>query len=469
MNAKARRFPTPRLMGERMSSIKLVTEIPGPNSLAMVARRDAAITRGAGRLTPIAVTSGTGATVTDVDGNTFIDFAGGIGTLALGHTPAPVVAAIRAQASELIHMCSIVATYAPYVEVCERLNDLAPGDFAKKSALFNSGAEAVEAAVKIARVHTGRQALIVFEGAYHGRSNLTLAMTSKYTPFKTGFGPFPPEIYRLPFPNLFRRPAGMSEAAWIDHCIAQFDHALVAQVSPSAVAAVVVETVQGEGGFVPMPPRFAAHLRTRCSEHGMLYVADEVQSGMGRTGRLFAIEHYDLVPDLLVSGKSLASGMPLAALTGRADIMDAPDPGGLGGTFSGNPVACAAALASLESLSSADFLARAEQVGQRLRAHLDCLQAAFPEAIGDVRGIGPMLAIELVADPARKTPDADLTNAITAETLRRGVITLRAGLYNNCLRFLPALNISDDQIDEGMAVVNKAIAAAIAASYAGRA
>ena len=390
-------------MGERMSSIKLVTEIPGPNSLAMVARRDAAITRGAGRLTPIAVTSGSGATVTDVDGNTFLDFAGGIGTLALGHAPAPVVAAIRAQAGELIHMCSIVATYAPYVEVCERLNELAPGEQAKKSALFNSGAEAVEAAVKIARVHTGRQALIVFEGAYHGRSNLTLAMTSKYTPFKTGFGPFPSEIYRLPFPNLYRRPAGMSEAAFIDHCIAQFDHALVAQVAPSAVAAVVVETVQGEGGFVPMPPRFAAHLRERCSEHGMLYVADEVQAGMARTGRLFAIEHYDLVPDLVVSGKSLASGMPLAALTGRADIMDAPDPGGLGGTFSGNPVACAAALASLDSLSSRDFLARAGQVGQRLRAHLDCLQATFPEVIGDVRGIGPMLAVELVTDPTSKT------------------------------------------------------------------
>ncbi len=451
-----------------MSSIKLVTEIPGPNSVALVARRDASVTRGAGRLTSIAVASGEGATVTDVDGNRLLDFAGGIGTLALGHAPDAVVAAIRAQAGQLIHMCSIVATYAPYIEVCERLNALAPGDFGKKSVLFNSGAEAVEGAVKIARVHTGRQALIVFEGAYHGRSNLTLAMTSKYTPFKTAFGPFPSEIYRLPFPNLYRRPAGMSEAAYLDHCITQFDHALIAQVSPSAVAAVVVETVQGEGGFVPMPPRFAAHLRARCSEHGMLYVADEVQAGMGRTGRLFAVEHFDLVPDLVVSGKSIASGMPLAALTGRAEIMDAPDPGGLGGTYSGNPVACAAALASLDTLASPDFLARAEQVGRRLRAHLERLQSAFPEAIGDVRGLGPMLAIELVADRSGKVPDPDLTNAITAETLKRGVITLRAGLYNNCLRFLPALNITDEQIDEGMAVVAAAISAALAAKRAGR-
>ena len=452
-----------------MVSIELVSQIPGPKSCALVARRDASVIRGAGRLTPIAVASGKGATVTDVDGNTFIDFAGGIGTLALGHTPVAVVEAIRVQAGELIHMCSIVATYAPYVEVCERLNALAPGDFAKKSVLFNSGAEAVEGAVKIARVHTGRQALIVFEGAYHGRSNLTLAMTSKYTPFKTGFGPFPPEIYRLPFPNLYRRPAGMSVDAYVDYCIAQFDHALIAQVAPSAVAAVVVETVQGEGGFVPMPPRFAAHLRARCSEHGMLYVADEVQAGMGRTARLFAVEHYDLVPDLIASGKSLASGMPLAALTGRAEIMDAPDPGGLGGTFSGNPVACAAALASLDTLASDDFLARAEQVGQRLHGHLDRLQSAFPGVIGDVRGLGPMLAIELVTDPSSKTPDPDLTNAITAETLKRGVITLRAGLYSNCLRFLPALNITDEQIDEGMAVVAEAVAAAIATKQAGRA
>lgn len=445
-----------------MSSIKLVTPIPGPKSLDTVARRDAAVSRGAARLTPIAIASGRGATVTDVDGNTYIDFAGGIGTLAVGHTPPEVLAAIRQQSERLLHMCSIVATYEPYVAVCERLNQLVPGDFAKKSTLLNSGAEAVEAAVKIARAHTGRQALIVFEGAYHGRTNLTLGMTSKYALFKKGFGPYPSEIYRLPFPNPYRRPTQMSEDEYVDYCIAQFDHALVAQVAPEAVAAVVVETVQGESGFLPLPPRFAAHLRARCSEHGMLFLADEVQAGMGRTGRLFAIEHYGLVPDLTVSGKSIAGGMPLAAVTGSAEIMDAPHPGGLGGTYSGNPVACAAAMVALESLASPAFLARAQAVGERMRGHLTRLQARFPETIGDLRGLGPMLAIELVKDAKGREPVPELTNAINAETLKRGLITIRAGLYGNCLRFLPPLNISDEQIDEGMTVLGEAIDAALA-------
>ena len=445
-----------------MSSIKLVTPIPGPKSLDTVARRDAAVSRGAARLTPIAIASGRGATVTDVDGNTYIDFAGGIGTLAVGHTPPEVLAAIRQQSERLLHMCSIVATYEPYVAVCERLNQLVPGDFAKKSTLLNSGAEAVEAAVKIARAHTGRQALIVFEGAYHGRTNMTLGMTSKYALFKKGFGPYPAEIYRLPFPNPYRRPSQMSEHEYVDYCIAQFDHALVAQVAPEAVAAVVVETVQGESGFLPLPPRFAAHLRARCSEHGMLFLADEVQAGMGRTGRLFAIEHYGLVPDLTVSGKSIAGGMPLAAVTGSAEIMDAPHPGGLGGTYSGNPVACAAAMVALESLASPAFLARAQAVGERMRGHLTRLQARFPETIGDLRGLGPMLAIELVKDAKGREPVPELTNAINAETLKRGLITIRAGLYGNCLRFLPPLNISDEQIDEGMTVLGEAIDAALA-------
>ncbi|MEZ5609378.1 MAG: aspartate aminotransferase family protein, partial [Rhodocyclaceae bacterium] len=389
-------------------------------------------------------------------------FAGGIGTLAVGHTPPEVLAAIRQQSERLLHMCSIVATYEPYVAVCERLNQLVPGDFAKKSTLLNSGAEAVEAAVKIARAHTGRQALIVFEGAYHGRTNMTLGMTSKYALFKKGFGPYPAEIYRLPFPNPYRRPSQMSEHEYVDYCIAQFDHALVAQVAPEAVAAVVVETVQGESGFLPLPPRFAAHLRARCSEHGMLFLADEVQAGMGRTGRLFAIEHYGLVPDLTVSGKSIAGGMPLAAVTGSAEIMDAPHPGGLGGTYSGNPVACAAAMVALETLASPAFLARAQVVGERMRGHLARLQARFPETIGDLRGLGPMLAIELVKDAKGREPVPELTNAINAETLKRGLITIRAGLYGNCLRFLPPLNISDEQIDEGMTVLGEAIDAALA-------
>ena len=444
-----------------MPTIRLLTEIPGPESRKLVARREAAVSRGAAYLTQLAVVSGSGATVTDADGNTLLDFAGGIGTLAIGHAPAEVVSAITEQAQRLIHVCSIVATYEPYVAVCELLNAVAPGDFPKKSMLLSSGAEAVEAAVKLARAYTGRQALIVFEGAYHGRTNLTMSMTSKYALFKSGFGPFAPEVYRLPFPNVYRRPPVMDVDSYIDHCIAAFDHALVAQVAPHAVAAVVVETVQGEGGFIPLPPRFLDHLRARCSEHGMLLVLDEVQAGMGRTGRLFAAEHYDVVPDLLITGKSIAGGLPLSAVTGRAEVVDAPHPGGMGGTFSGNPVACAAARNVITSLASPAFRQRAEALGARMRAHLERLQKAFPQVIGDVRGLGPMLAIELVKDPASREPDPDLTIRITRATLERGLITIRAGLYSNCIRFLPPLTLTDAELDEGMAVLHASFAACV--------
>ncbi|MCB1889143.1 MAG: 4-aminobutyrate--2-oxoglutarate transaminase [Rhodocyclaceae bacterium] len=444
-----------------MPTIRLQTEVPGPESRKLVARREAAVSRGAAYLTQLAVVSGSGATVTDADGNTLLDFAGGIGTLAVGHTPTDVVAAITEQARQLIHMCSIVASYEPYVAVCEQLNAVAPGDFPKKSVLLNSGAEAVEAAVKYARAYTGRQALIVFEGAYHGRTNLTMAMTSKYALFKSGFGPFAPEVYRLPFPNVYRRPAGVDENAYVDQCIAAFDHALVAQVAPPAVAAVVVETVQGEGGFIPLPPRFAQHLRARCSEHGMLLVLDEVQAGMGRSGRLFAAEHYDLVPDLFVIGKGIAGGLPLSAVTGRAEVLDAAHPGGIGGTYSGNPLACAAARNVIATLASPDFRVRSEALGARMRAHLERLQQAFPQVIGDVRGLGPMLAIELVKDPVSREPDADLTARINRATLERGLITIRAGLYSNCVRFLPPLTLTDDELDEGMAVLHAAFEACV--------
>ncbi len=440
-----------------MSTIELLTEIPGPRSRAIVARRQAAGARGVPMLTPIAVAHARGCAVTDADGNTFIDFAGGIGALAVGHCPEAVVGAIRAQAEQLLHMCSIVASYEPFVAVCERLNTIAPGEFAKKTTLLNSGAEAVEAAVKIVRAYTGRQAIIVFEGAYHGRTNLALAMTSKYGMFKHGFGPFAPEIYRLPFPDLFRRPAGSSEDDYVQACIRQLEHALVAQVAPEAVAAIVIEPVQGEGGFIPTPPAFLRRIRELCTEHGMVMVADEVQCGFGRTGKLFAVEHYGLAPDLLITGKSIAGGMPLAAVTGRAEIMDGPHPGGLGGTYSGNPLACAAALAAIDIIRAPAFLSRAEAVGRRLRAGLEGLQLNYPGIIGEVRGLGPMLAIEIVA--ADRRPDPDTTGAITTEALRRGLITIRAGLNVNCVRFLPPLDIGDADIDEALEVLAAALQA----------
>ena len=438
-----------------MSAIHIVSEIPGPKSRELVARRAAATARGAAFLTPLAIASARGATVTDADGNRLLDFAGGIGTLAVGHNEASVVAAIHEQADALIHMCAIVASYEPFVALAERLNEITPGAFAKKTLLLNSGAEAVEAAVKIARAHTGRAGIIVFEGAYHGRTNMTMAMTSKYALFKRGFGPFAPEIYRLPFPNPYRRPEALSEEEFIQFAITQLEQALIAQVDPSAVAAIVLETVQGEGGFLPTPPRFLQRLRELCDEHGMLLVLDEVQCGFGRTGALFACEHYGVVPDLLVMAKSLAAGMPLAAVTGRAEVVDAPHPGGLGGTYSGNPLACAAALAAVAQIAAPAFLARARAVGERLKTGLRRIEARYPN-VGEVRGLGAMLVLELVQERASKEPAPELTSAICAAALRRGLIVIRAGLFSNCVRFLPPLNISDGELDEGLAVLEGA-------------
>lgn len=445
---------------ERSGGIHLVTAVPGPASQAMAARRDAAGARGAARLTDVAVASAHGAYVTDLDGNRLLDFAGGIGVLAVGHTPANVVAALKQQAEQLIHLCAIVGTYEPYVRLLERLVELAPGDFPKKAVLLNSGAEALETAVKIARSHTGRQAIVVFEGGYHGRTNLTLSMTSKYGLFKKGFGPFASEIYRLPFPDIYRRPDGMSEDACVDAAIAGLDKAMVAQVDPSAVAAFVIEPVQGEAGFVTAPPRFLQRLREIADASGALLVADEVQSGLGRTGQLWAAPQLGVIPDLVTTAKSLAAGMPLAAVVGRADAMDAPHAGGLGGTYSGNPLACVAALAALDTISSDAFLQRAQEVGRRLRAGLDRLAARTQQA-GEVRGLGPMLAVEFVKDKVTKEPFPELVLEITKQALARGLIVIRAGLYSNCIRLLPPLDLTDAQIDEGLAVLDEAVSAAV--------
>lgn len=441
-----------------MASIHLQTEIPGPKSQALVARREAATPRGAAKATTIAVERAEGAVVTDVDGNTLLDFAGGIGALAVGHCPPNVVQALKDQAEKLIHLCAIVGTYEPYVRVAELLNEVTPGDFPKKTVLLNSGAEGIETAVKIARSYTKRAGLIVFEGAYHGRTNLTLTMTSKYSLFKKGFGPFAPEVYRLPFPYVYRRPSGIGEEEYIDDAIARLENAFVSHVDPEAVAAIVIEPVQGEGGFVPTPPRFLQRIRELCTEYGIVMVADEVQCGFGRTGRLFAVEHYGIVPDLIVTAKSLAAGMPLAAVTGRAEIMDAPHPGGLGGTYSGNPLACVAAIEAINMIRQPEFLRRAEEVGARLRHHLLNLQREIP-LIGDVRGLGAMMLMELVTNPLTKAPAAQETLQVAAEALKRGVICMRAGLHANGIRFLPPLTITDEQIDEGMNVIAEALRA----------
>lgn len=443
-------------------SIQLHTEIPGPRSREIVARRAAAMPSGAAVLTPIAVAAAHGAVVTDVDGNTFLDFAGGIGALAVGHTPEAVVRAVQAQAGDLLHICAIVASHEPAIAVAERLNALAPGDLPRRTALMNSGAEAVETAVHVCRSFTRRQGIVVFDGAYHGRTNLAMAMTSKFALFKRGFGPFAPEVYRLPFPDTYRRPVELSEDAWVDWHVAQLEHGFTAIVDPSHVAAVFIEPVLGEGGFHPAPARWLQRLRALCDQHGMLLVADEIQCGMGRTGKLWAVEHAGVVPDLLLTAKSLAAGLPLSAVVGRADVMQAPHPGGLGGTYSGNPLACVAALAAMDIISEPAFLRRATALGERLRGRLLAIQARHPGWVGDVRGLGPMLALELVRDPNTRTPWVEATQAVNAETLQRGLITIRCGLYSNCVRFLPPLDLPDAQLDEAMDALDAAVDAVAA-------
>jgi 4-aminobutyrate aminotransferase / (S)-3-amino-2-methylpropionate transaminase / 5-aminovalerate transaminase len=388
-----------------------------------------------------------GARITDPDGRTFIDFAGGIGCQNTGHRNAAVVEAIKEQADRYLHQCAIVGTYEPYVDVCRRLAELSPcGSGEQRSILVNSGAEAVENAVKIARAATGRPATIVFEYAFHGRTLLALTMTSKVKPYKAGFGPYAPEVYRVPAPYPYH---GVST----DDAIAALEHLFKADVDPATVACAVLEPVQGEGGFVPMPLDYLPRLQEILRSHGILYVDDEVQSGVGRTGRMWAVEHYDGVePDLLVSGKSIGGGLPLAGVTGRAEVMDKVPTGGLGGTFGGNPLSCAAAAIVLDQVADDEFLATARELGKTIRARLDDL-AGRHDDIGEVRGVGPMLAFEF----AERTPDR--ARAVTAAAFERGLVLLSCGLYGNVIRLLPPLTIPPDELDEGMALLEESLAA----------
>jgi 4-aminobutyrate aminotransferase / (S)-3-amino-2-methylpropionate transaminase / 5-aminovalerate transaminase len=437
--------------------IRIDTDVPGPRARDLLARRAAAAPAGLGRATDVVVERADGGLIFDVDGNTFIDLAGGLGMLAVGHSPAPVVRAIEEQARKYVHPCALVTTYEPYVRLAELLNEIAPGAFAKKTILASSGAEAVENAVKLSRKYTGRPAIVCFEGAFHGRTLLTLSLTSKYGLFKNGFGPFAPEIVRLPVPDVFRTPPGMTADESVDAGIRQLEHALVAQVDPGAVAAIIIEPVQGEAGFVPVPPRFLRRIRELCTEHGIVMIADEVQCGMGRTGRLFAVEHYGVVPDLVTTAKSLGAGMPIAAVTGNAEIMDAAHLGGVGSTYGGSPVACAAAIEAVTMIRRPEFLAHARQLGDVMREVMDGWKAKFP-IVGDVRGLGPMMLAEFVRDRASKEPaPPEQTLEIVRESVARGVVVMRAGLYSNCVRLLPPLVIPEDMLREGLVAVGRAI------------
>jgi len=445
-----------------MSYIRLNTEIPGPRAKQFLARRAAAVPSGLAKATDVVVERADGSLVFDVDGNTLIDLAGGIGMLAVGHSPAPVVEAIQRQAEKFIHPCALVATYEPYIALAELLNEVTPGTFPKKTLFANSGAEAIENAVKLARKYTGRSTVICFEGGYHGRTLLTLSLTSKYGLFKSGFGPFAPEIVRLPIPNTYRTPAGMTADQYVDFGIQQLEHAFTAQVDPSAVAAIVIEPVQGEAGFLPVPPRFLKRIRELSEQHGIVMIADEVQCGSGRTGRMFAIEHYGIVPDMIASAKSLGAGMPIGAVTGRAEIMDSAHLGGVGSTYGGSPVACVAALEALKMIRQPEFLAHANRLGEVMREVLEGWKRQWP-IVGDVRGLGPMMLVELVTDRESKTPlPASDTLAVVRRAVSNGVLLIRAGLYSNCIRFLPPLNTREDMLREALDVVGRAIEAAVA-------
>jgi 4-aminobutyrate aminotransferase len=403
---------------------------------------------------PLVVARAEGARIWDVDGREYVDFAGGLGCQNLGHGPPAAVAAIHQQVDSFLHQCFMVGMYEPYVEVCRRLAALSPCRGAdQKSILLNSGAEAIENAVKIARAATGRPAVVVFDRAFHGRTLLTMSMTSKVS-YKRGFGPFAPEVYRAPAPYPYRGVAA-------DDAIAGLETLFKAEVDPASVACAVLEPVQGEGGFIPMPDDFPPRLAEVLARHGILYVDDEVQSGIGRTGPVWAIEGFGVEPDLLVSGKSLGGGLPLAAVTGRAEVVDAVDPGGLGGTFGGNPVACAAAAVVLDEVATPGFRARAELVGERARAVTAAI-ASRNQHVGEVRGLGPMLALELVDDRETKEPAAALATATVAGARERGLVILSCGLYGNVIRLLVPLVVSDEELERGFEILEESLLAAAA-------
>ena len=450
--------------------IHLQTEIPGPKSRALLARRAKAVPRGVPAVTPIAVAHAEGAVITDVDGNRLIDFGGGIGVVNTGHRHPAVVRAVREQLDRFAHVCFPVSTYEPYVELAERLNRVTPGVHEKRTFLVNSGAEAVENAVKVARAFTGRQAVVCFEHGFHGRTNLALALTSKVSPYKKGFGPFAPEVYRIPFPYCYRCGEGQRgghppTGGWAagQCCMASrqsLDQIFASTVDPDSVAAIIMELELGEGGFVPAPLEYVTALAEFARDHGILFIADEIQTGFGRTGKLFACEHYGLVPDIIATAKSLAGGLPLAAVTGRADVLEASQVGGLGGTYGGNPLACVAALAVLDAMEAEGLPARAARVGDRIRARF-CEWAGRHACIGDVRGLGAMIGMELVQDRATKTPDKVRTGKLQAAALERGVIVLSAGTFGNIVRVLAPLTTPDEVIDEGLDAIEQALDAIV--------
>jgi len=418
---------------------------PHLTNAALFSRRQAAIPRGVGHSHQIFIAKGENAEIWDVEGRRFVDFAGGIAVLNTGHRHPAVIQAVKDQLDKYTHTCFQVLAYEPYVELAERINAKAPGDFAKKTLFLTTGSEAVENAIKIARAATGRSGVICFSGGYHGRTLLTLAMTGKVVPYKAGFGPFPAEVFHATFPNALH-------GVTVDDSIASVEAIFKNDIEAKRVAAIIIEPVQGEGGFTVAPPEMLQRLRALCDTHGILMICDEVQTGAGRTGTWFAVEQSGVAPDLITMAKSMAGGFPISAVVGRAEVMDAAAPGGLGGTYAGSPIACAAALAVLDVFEKENLLQRSRDVGERLTAGLKAM-AARHSCIGDVRGMGAMVAVELFKNGDVKQPDADLAKRITAEATERGLILLTCGTYGNVIRILVPLTASDALLDEGLAIM----------------
>jgi 4-aminobutyrate aminotransferase / (S)-3-amino-2-methylpropionate transaminase / 5-aminovalerate transaminase len=438
----------------KRSFINLKTSIPGPKATELLTKKERNVPRGPFNTIPTFAVEGEGALLTDVDGNTFIDLAGAIGSLNVGHCPPKVVEALKEQIDKYIHPCFHVMMYEPYVQLAEKLNEITPGTHNKKTFFLNSGAEAVENAVKIARKYTGRRAIISFERGFHGRTLLAMSLTSKVKPYKLGFGPFAPDTYKMAYPYYYRKPKGMTDEDLDFEILRRLEDFFLSEVPAEEVAAIIMEPVQGEGGFVIPSKTFVQGVKR--IKYGILFIADEVQTGFGRTGKMFAVEHFDVVPDLMTMSKSIAAGVPISAVTGRAEIMDAPNPGEIGGTYGGSPLGCVAALHVINMLQEENLIERANIIGQTVMNRFKELQKHY-SVIGDVRGLGAMVAIEFVKDPATKEPDQELTANILKECHRRGVIIMSAGIYGNVIRLLSPLVITDEQLNEALDVITQVV------------
>ncbi len=441
------------LNGNEMPSIG---SSQGQKTRTLFEKKQQFVAQGISNLAPIFIETAKGAVVKDIDGNDYLDFYGGIGVVNAGHCPESVVDAIKEQAEKLLHSCFMVGMYEPYVELAEKLCQITPGDHAKKAMFVNSGAEAVENAIKIAKAHTKRSSVIAFEGGFHGRTLLTMTLTSKVKPYKHEFGPFAPEVYKAPSAYCYRCAYKSSYPSCGMACLEHFERFFISEVDPESVAAMIIEPIQGEGGFVVPPKEFLPGLKSICEKHGIVFIADEVQSGFARTGKMFASEQLGVIPDLMTLAKGIASGMPLSAVVGRAEIMDAPTPGRIGGTYGGNPVSCAAALATIDLMEKEDLSDRAAQVGAKIVGRLQELQQKYPQ-IGDIRGLGSMVALELVKDPVTKEPHKEAVPAIVQECFKRGLLTMGAGIFGNVIRFLPPLVITDEQLETGLKIFSESL------------